>query len=174
MNRLEPTLFRRQSGIRPRVCTASGSRGCCPVRPSARCVGARCPWCSGGVSGDGPAKDSRWVDPAPLEVSRPRLPWWTLLPGWVKFVLSPVAACGCCAGPQVGRVLYRYPLSFALLVLGWWSYSGLGAWWFCGCWPGALACSCGGGGGGPRVSGGYAAGRTELRRLFVYAWDGAR
>jgi hypothetical protein len=34
---------------------------------------------------------SSWIDPAPLEVSRPRLPWWTMLPGWVKAVLSPIA-----------------------------------------------------------------------------------
>ena len=32
----------------------------------------------------------RWVDPAPLEVARPRLPWWTMLPGWVKLLISPI------------------------------------------------------------------------------------
>jgi hypothetical protein len=55
------------------------------------------------------AKDSRWVDPAPLEVSRPRLPWWTLLPGWVKFVLSPVAALVLLGWTsyQLGRAIYR-------------------------------------------------------------------
>lgn len=79
------------------------------------------------------AKDYRWVDPAPLEVSRPRLPWWTMLPNWVKLIVSPVAAVVllCWAGYQFGRVVYRYPLSLALLVAGWWSYSGLGSWWFC-------------------------------------------
>jgi DNA segregation ATPase FtsK/SpoIIIE, S-DNA-T family len=119
-------------------------------------------------------KDSRWVDPAPLEVSRPRLPWWTMLPGWIKLVLSPVAALVlvCWIGYQLGRAVYRYPFSLALLVAVWWSYSGLGPWWFCA----ALAVLLG----GltlwwwrhrdsfdrfllPRV-------RTELRRLFVYAF----
>lgn len=85
-------------------------------------------------------KDSRWIDPAPLEVSRPRLPWWTLLPGWVKLALSPVAAVVllCWLAYQVGRVVYRYPLSLVLLVTGWWSYSGLGAWWFCALLAGVL------------------------------------
>lgn len=119
-------------------------------------------------------KDSRWVDPAPLEVSRPRLPWWTMLPGWVKLVLSPVAAVVlvCWVGCQVGRVVYRYPLLLALLVAAWWSYSGVGPWWFCA----ALALLLG----GltlwwwrwresferfvvPRA-------RTEFRRLVVYAF----
>jgi S-DNA-T family DNA segregation ATPase FtsK/SpoIIIE len=79
------------------------------------------------------AKDSRWIDPAPLEVSRPRLPWWTMLPGWVKLVLSPVAAVAlvCWISYQFGRIVYRYPLLLTVLVAGWWSYSGFGAWWFC-------------------------------------------
>jgi S-DNA-T family DNA segregation ATPase FtsK/SpoIIIE len=121
------------------------------------------------------AKDSRWVDPAPLEVSRPRLPWWTMLPSWVKLVLSPVAALVLLSwtGYQVGRAIYRYPLSLTLLVAGWWSYSGIGAWWFCG----GLAVLLGGlalwwwrRGDSferfalPRI-------RTEFRRLFVYAYD---
>lgn len=118
-------------------------------------------------------RDSRWIDPAPLEVSRPRLPWWTLLPGWVKLVLSPVAAVIllCWAGYQVGRVLYRYPLSIAALVAGWWSYSGLGAWWFCallagllgviGVWWWRWPVSC------ERVV--LRRIRTEFRRLVVYA-----
>jgi S-DNA-T family DNA segregation ATPase FtsK/SpoIIIE len=119
-------------------------------------------------------KDSRWVDPAPLEVSRPRLPWWTMLPGWVKLVLSPVAALvlACWISYQLGRAVYRYPLSLALLVMAWWSYSGLGPWWFCAALVVLL--------GGltvwwwrhrdsfdrfvlPRI-------RTESRRLFVYAF----
>ena len=79
------------------------------------------------------ARESRWVDPAPLEVSRPRLPWWTMLPGWVKLVLSPVAlvVLVCWLAYHLGRVVYRYPLLLTLLVAGWWSYSGLGPWWFC-------------------------------------------
>ena len=63
--------------------------------------------------------ESRWVDPAPLEVSRPRLPWWTLLPGWVKLVLSPIALLILLSwlGFQLGRVIYRYPLTFTVVVL---------------------------------------------------------
>ncbi len=123
----------------------------------------------------GRPRDSRWVDPAPLEVSRPRLPWWTLLPGWVKVVISPAVAVWlvCWLVWQAGRIVYRYPLSLALLTAGWWSYSGLGAWWF-----GALLVLV------------LTAGlvwwwrhrssferfalrriRTEVRRLFVYAWE---
>jgi DNA segregation ATPase FtsK/SpoIIIE, S-DNA-T family len=120
-------------------------------------------------------KDSRWVDPAPLEVSRPRLPWWTMLPGWVKLVLSPVAAVVlvCWIGYQVGRAVYRYPLSVGLLVAAWWSYSGLGPWWLCA----ALVLLLGGltlwwwrhhdsfeRFALPRV-------RTECRRLIVYAFS---
>jgi S-DNA-T family DNA segregation ATPase FtsK/SpoIIIE len=108
-----------------------------------------------------------------LEVARPRLPWWTLLPGWVRFVISPIVAVGlmCWSGWKVGRVVYRYPLLLALLAVAWWSYSGLGAWWFCALLAAALA--------GlavwwwwhqpsferfalPRI-------RTEFRRLYVYA-----
>lgn len=33
---------------------------------------------------------SRWVDPAPLEVERPRLPWWTLLPRKLLLTASPL------------------------------------------------------------------------------------
>ena len=31
-----------------------------------------------------------WTDPAPLEVERPRLPWWTLLPRKLLLAASPV------------------------------------------------------------------------------------
>src|ERR1044072_8972610 len=124
----------------------------------------------------GRPKDSRWVDPAPLEGLRPRLPWWTLLPGWVKLVISPAVLVWlvCWLGWQSGRIVYRYPLSLALLAVGWWSYSGLGAWWFCSLLALALA--------------GLALWwwrhrssferfalrriRTEVRRLCVYAWGG--
>jgi S-DNA-T family DNA segregation ATPase FtsK/SpoIIIE len=121
-------------------------------------------------------RESRWVDPAPLEVSRPRLPWWTMLPGWVKLVLSPVALLVLLSwlGYQLGRVVYRYPLSLALLIAAWWSYSGLGPWWFAALlavllgllvlwwWrarPSFERFAV------PRI-------RTECRRLFVYAWAG--
>jgi DNA segregation ATPase FtsK/SpoIIIE, S-DNA-T family len=120
-------------------------------------------------------RGSRWVDPAPLEVSRPRLPWWTLLPGWVKLVLFPVAAVVllCWTTYQVGRVVWWYPLTLGLLTAGWWSYSGLGPWWFCALLAGLLGLvavwwwrrptSC------ERVV--LRRVRTEFRRLVVYAWD---
>lgn len=120
-------------------------------------------------------RESRWVDPAPLEVSRPRLPWWTLLPGWVKLVLSPVAALVllCWLAYQLGRVVYWYPLSLTLLVSAWWSYSGLGTWWFCALLALLLgllmlwwwrARSSFARFAVPRV-------RAESRRLCVYAWN---
>jgi S-DNA-T family DNA segregation ATPase FtsK/SpoIIIE len=34
---------------------------------------------------------NRWVDPAPFEGVRPRLPWWFFLPQWVKVVSLPIA-----------------------------------------------------------------------------------
>ena len=115
------------------------------------------------------------MDPAPLEVSRPRLPWWTLLPGWVKLVISPIVAVWlvCWLLWQAGRIVYRYPLSLALLVAGWCSYSGLGAWWFCALLALVLAAGL--------LWWWHARSsferfalrrvRTEVRRLCVYAWE---
>ncbi len=37
-----------------------------------------------------PESYARWVDPAPLEVERPRLPWWTMLPRKLLLIASPV------------------------------------------------------------------------------------
>jgi S-DNA-T family DNA segregation ATPase FtsK/SpoIIIE len=97
-----------------------------------------------------------------------------MLPGWIKLILSPVALVVllCWASYQIGRVIYRYPLLLALLIAGWWSYSGMGPWWFCSLLAGLL--------GGlvlcwwqlesffdrfalRRI-------RTEFRRLVVYAY----
>jgi S-DNA-T family DNA segregation ATPase FtsK/SpoIIIE len=63
-----------------------------------------------------------------------------MLPGWIKLVLSPVALVVllCWTGYQIGRVVYRYPLLLALLVVAWWSYSGMGPWWFCSLLAGLL------------------------------------
>ncbi|ASR34377.1 cell division protein FtsK [Prauserella marina] len=73
---------------------------------------------------------SRWIDPAPLEVSRPRLPWWTMLPRWVKLVVSPIAAVWlvCWLLFQFGRVVVRYPLTVAVAVLVGWVQAVAG-WW---------------------------------------------
>jgi S-DNA-T family DNA segregation ATPase FtsK/SpoIIIE len=73
---------------------------------------------------------SVWVDPAPLEVSRPRLPWWTLLPRWVKVVLFPVflACILSWVGYQLGRIAGRYPLTLGTALLAGWVDLRLGHW----------------------------------------------
>lgn len=117
---------------------------------------------------------SRWVDPAPLEVARPRLPWWTLLPTWVKLVVSPVALAWLTVWlvRRVVRMVWYYPVVAALVVggvwLDWWAghylvgaltsvvVVGLFVWWWTN-------------------SGSYVRWclwlRSEMRRLSVYAWD---
>ncbi|WP_252365207.1 FtsK/SpoIIIE domain-containing protein [Saccharomonospora piscinae] len=118
-------------------------------------------------------RGSRWIDPAPLEVARPRLPWWTLLPRWVKLVASPLVLVGLVVWlvVQFGRLAWRYPLTLAVAVLtgwvqaafGWWVLAFtllavvlvLGLWWRLH--SGSFARTV-----GVQV-------RTELRRLSVYA-----
>jgi DNA segregation ATPase FtsK/SpoIIIE, S-DNA-T family len=117
---------------------------------------------------------SRWVDPAPLEVARPRLPWWTLLPGWVKLVVSPIALTWLIIWmiAKIVRLCWYYPILVTLAVVlvlmdlragHYWVGSvvmaiaiGLTAWWW------------------------YAVDsfvhwclwlRTETRRLTIYAWE---
>ncbi|MGH3795254.1 MAG: FtsK/SpoIIIE domain-containing protein [Pseudonocardiaceae bacterium] len=118
--------------------------------------------------------DSGWVDPAPLEVERPRLPWWTMLPRKLLLVASPVIALAVvvAVGVFVGRRVWRYPLfllgAATLAVLGvgyssWWVpvwvLAGLGA--LCGVWawwhPSSFARTV-----GRQV-------RSEWRRAWVYA-----
>ncbi|SES28384.1 DNA segregation ATPase FtsK/SpoIIIE, S-DNA-T family [Actinokineospora terrae] len=62
----------------------------------------------------------RWVDPAPLEVSRPRLPWWTLLPGKAKVALLPVAAAWVAVwlAARALRVSWYYPATVVAFALG--------------------------------------------------------
>lgn len=74
--------------------------------------------------------NSRWVDPAPLEIVRPRLPWWTLLPNWVKLVLTPLALTLVLGWLLVllGRLVWRYPLSVAVVVLVGWVQARFGPW----------------------------------------------
>ena len=56
--------------------------------------------------------DFGWIDPAPLEVERPRLPWWTMLPRKLLLVASPliVLAVVVVVTVFVGRRVWRYPL----------------------------------------------------------------
>ncbi len=82
-----------------------------------------------------PESYARWVDPAPLEVERPRLPWWTLLPRKLLLIASPVifVVVLIAAAIFVARRVWRYPLfllgAAALVGLGagspWWAPVGL-------------------------------------------------
>ena len=74
-----------------------------------------------------PQTYSRWVDPAPLEVERPRLPWWTMLPRKVLLVASPVIVLAVVVAVVVfvARRVWRYPL-FLLGVAG---LLGFGLFW---------------------------------------------
>src|SRR5262245_53049335 len=96
----------------------------------------------------GAQRGSRWVDPAPLEVARPRLPWWTMLPGWVKLVVSPIALTWLLFWlvAKIVRLCWYYPVSVFLLTLAllldWWAghylvgavaavvITGLIVWWW--------------------------------------------
>ncbi|AOS61148.1 FtsK/SpoIIIE domain-containing protein [Actinoalloteichus hymeniacidonis] len=67
---------------------------------------------------------SRWIDPAPLEVARPRLPWWTHSPRWALVLVAPLIAVGLAVWLTVvvARKAARYPLAFAVvlvLVVAW-------------------------------------------------------
>ncbi|WP_418153162.1 FtsK/SpoIIIE domain-containing protein [Actinoalloteichus caeruleus] len=61
----------------------------------------------------------RWVDPAPLEIARPRLPWWLLLPKTVLLVGFPVLALVALTAVGVGvlRRACRYPVAALVLLL---------------------------------------------------------
>lgn len=90
--------------------------------------------------------DSGWIDPAPLEVERPRLPWWTTSPRKLLLVASPLIVLAVLVAVTVfvGRRVWRYPLFLlggaVLAMLGlhypWWvpvgvlaGLSTLGALW---------------------------------------------
>lgn len=76
-------------------------------------------------------RDGRWVDPAPLEVARPRLPWWTMLPGWVKLVVSPFALVWLViwGSAKVVRLCWYYPVTITLLVAALWLDYWAGRYW---------------------------------------------
>ncbi|MBP2340165.1 S-DNA-T family DNA segregation ATPase FtsK/SpoIIIE [Saccharothrix coeruleofusca] len=71
---------------------------------------------------------SRWVDPAPLEIARPRLPWWVLLPWWLLWIAVPVGLVVLLVRLVV-RLLHRYPV-VVLVPLG---LLVVARRW--GCWP---------------------------------------
>jgi S-DNA-T family DNA segregation ATPase FtsK/SpoIIIE len=71
-----------------------------------------------------------WTDPAPLEVERPRLPWWTLLPRRFLWAVSPIIAVVVMVMILVfaARRVWRYPL----FLIGGSIVAGLGvgySWW---------------------------------------------
>ena len=74
------------------------------------------------------------AEPAALEINRPRLPWWTLLPLWAQVVLLPLVLVWLLGwlAATLTRLLWRYPLTVALLGVGGWLYLHTGPWWLLG------------------------------------------
>ncbi|MQA15710.1 MAG: cell division protein FtsK [Pseudonocardiaceae bacterium] len=121
---------------------------------------------------------TEWTDPAPLEVERPQLPWWTMLPRKLLYIVSPVIAAVLAVwlAVFVARRIYRYPLALlgAAVLAGisvgysWWVAAGLLA---------ALAASVGAWAWGHRDSFDRTAlrqARSEWRRVRVYAFPWRR
>ncbi|WP_308075019.1 FtsK/SpoIIIE domain-containing protein [Actinokineospora sp. PR83] len=104
-------------------------------------------------------------------MSRPRLPWWTLLPGKAKLVLAPVAAVVVVVWllAKVVRLAWYYPTSVIAGLMGVGVYR-LGPWWLGGL---ALVVAAGLAAWCWRDVDGFRRwtrwGRTEVRRAFVYA-----
>jgi DNA segregation ATPase FtsK/SpoIIIE, S-DNA-T family len=121
-----------------------------------------------------PDEYSRWVDPAPLEVERPRLPWWTLLPRKLLLAASPIILIAVVTTVVVfvARRVWRYPLFVigAAIVVGlgvgwsWWVpaqllavlgvWGGLWAWQHPDSWNRTVLRQV----------------RSEWRRAVLYAW----
>src|SRR5262245_56907525 len=115
-----------------------------------------------------------WTDPAPREVHRPRLPWWTLLPRKLFLVASPIIAVMVVVTVVVfvARRVWRYPLC----VIGGAVLAGLGlgySWW-APVWLGAGLAGVGGvwAWAHPDSFDRIAARqvRSEWRRAVIYAW----
>jgi S-DNA-T family DNA segregation ATPase FtsK/SpoIIIE len=116
-----------------------------------------------------------WTDPAPLEVERPRLPWWVLLPKKLLWALIPVIVAVVLVKVVifVGRRVYRYPvLIIASVVL-----AGVWLWardWIPAAWLAGWLVLAGGGwwllhrSSFERLV--WAQLRSEYRRLRVYAF----
>jgi S-DNA-T family DNA segregation ATPase FtsK/SpoIIIE len=85
-----------------------------------------------------------WTDPAPLEVERPRLPWWTMLPRKLLLAISPiiVLVTVVMVGLFLARRVWRYPLFLlgtTILAGLWTTYSWWVAVWLLAC----LGVGCG-------------------------------
>ncbi|UVS76333.1 FtsK/SpoIIIE domain-containing protein [Actinokineospora sp. UTMC 2448] len=122
----------------------------------------------------GGVKGSRWVDPAPLEVARPRLPWWTLLPWKAKLLLSPIAAAWVLVWltAKAARSIWYYPASTVLGLVGLALYGLVGGWWLGGL---VLVLAAGTFVWWRQDPHGFYRRvrwmRTELRRASLYAWQ---
>ncbi|GAA3637897.1 FtsK/SpoIIIE domain-containing protein [Lentzea roselyniae] len=75
-------------------------------------------------------KAHRWVDPAPFEGYRPRVPWWAYLPWWLNLVMLPFALAWLSVRlvVRLGLVAVRYPVSVVGLLTGCLFYVYVG-WW---------------------------------------------
>jgi S-DNA-T family DNA segregation ATPase FtsK/SpoIIIE len=73
-------------------------------------------------------KGNRWVDPAPFEGYRPRVPWWAYLPGWTKVVAAPFALAWVVLWLVVRLVLLviRYPVTVVGSLAGYLMYANWG------------------------------------------------
>jgi len=71
---------------------------------------------------------NKWVDPAPFEGYRPRVPWWTLLPGRVKWIALPFMLTFLSAWVVVRLVLVvvRYPVVTLVSLSALWFYGRFG------------------------------------------------
>ncbi len=119
-----------------------------------------------------------WTDPAPLEVERPRLPWWVMLPRKLLLAASPIILLAVVVTVLVfaARRAWRYPL----FLVGGSILIGLGvgcSWWACGGLAAVLALGCG------LWAWQHADSftrtvlrqvRSEWRRGLVYAWPWKR
>lgn len=77
----------------------------------------------------------KWVDPAPFEGVRPRVPWWVLVPGKAKWIAALVASVWLVVVGAVRLVLVvvRYPVVTLVPVSTAW------CWWRFGLSPLVLA-----------------------------------
>ncbi|GGU29191.1 FtsK/SpoIIIE domain-containing protein [Lentzea flava] len=65
-------------------------------------------------------KGHKWVDPAPFEGYRPRVPWWAYLPWWLNLILLPIVLVWLAVRlvVRLGLVAVRYPVSVVGLLTG--------------------------------------------------------
>ncbi|MFD0199589.1 FtsK/SpoIIIE domain-containing protein [Saccharothrix carnea] len=77
----------------------------------------------------------RWVDPAPFEGARPRVPWWVLVPGKLKWLAFVVALCWLLlvGVVRLALVVIRYPVVTLVPASAAW------CWWRFGLSPLVLA-----------------------------------